>query len=183
MKCLLESPNTICDRCTRKSLDCVFEKHRRGRKSTRYRPVPPKTALYGLILNRPKLQHQDSQSPATVAGYLRSPIQEYPPACYPQLGNTHDDRIWTPRTTTQTSSVSKRWNISDSLQPSSLLSKEAQSGQFSLQNVLSIPNLLTTDSVPNNRNVQNLTPGSLDTDDPIFCNFLSYPIALGLFDK
>ena len=35
MKCRLEGPNTVCERCTRKSLDCVFEKHRRGRKSTR----------------------------------------------------------------------------------------------------------------------------------------------------
>ncbi|KAH6692135.1 fungal-specific transcription factor-like protein [Leptodontidium sp. MPI-SDFR-AT-0119] len=69
------------------------------------------------------------------------------------------------------------------LQPSNLLSKEAQSGHFSLQNVLSIPNLLTTDSTSSNRSEHDLSRGTVNIDDPIFCNLLSYPIALGLFDN
>ncbi|EED21240.1 protein priB, putative [Talaromyces stipitatus ATCC 10500] len=32
MKCCLRQGETICDRCMRKSLECVFQEHRRGRK-------------------------------------------------------------------------------------------------------------------------------------------------------
>ena len=183
MKCRLESPNTVCERCARKSLDCVFEKHRRGRKSTRY--LPPSLLLRRPKTNcgRPKLQPQDSESPATAGEYFGSPARQQDPTQHVVDERVQDDRAWISRTESQFPSVSERWSISDSLQPSNLLSKEAQSGHFSLQNVLSIPNLLTTDSTPSYRNEKAPSKESLDTDDPIFCNLLSYPIALGLFDK
>ncbi|KAH7310292.1 fungal-specific transcription factor-like protein [Rhexocercosporidium sp. MPI-PUGE-AT-0058] len=112
-----------------------------------------------------------------------SPVPKDPSSQDTLHGESQNNRTWTPRTSDPVSSELEIWHISDSLQPSSLLSKEAQSGHFSLQNVLSIPNLLTTDSTPNNRNGNDLSRGSTNIDDPIFCNFCSYPIALGLFDN
>ena len=109
--------------------------------------------------------------------------QPPPPAPYRLQSESQDDPIWTPRTRTRVSPIEERWNISDSLQPSRLLSKGARSGHFSLQNVLSIPNLLTSDSTTNSESQSKASRVSSDTDDPIFCNLVSYPVALGLFEK
>ena len=80
------------------------------------------------------------------------------------------------------SSSSKRttWDTQD-LQPAGLLSKEAQTGRFSLQNILCIPDVLRPDSdpVPDTSSKTNLD----NRDDPIACNILTFPVALGLLDR
>jgi hypothetical protein len=72
------------------------------------------------------------------------------------------------------------------LHPSALLSRDAQTGKFSLQNVLSINSLLRSDSderQAHGGNEMRAIEGSHRPDDPIVSGILSYPIALGLFDK
>ncbi|KAI3541715.1 fungal specific transcription factor domain-containing protein [Colletotrichum abscissum] len=45
MKCITADDATVCDRCTRKSLTCIFQDHRRGRKpGTRSRITPKRKA-------------------------------------------------------------------------------------------------------------------------------------------
>lgn len=69
------------------------------------------------------------------------------------------------------------------LQPSELLSREARDGRFSLQNVLSISSLLRSDSdePPDD---EPYAPGAqFGPNDPIRNNILSYPVALGLYEK
>ena len=67
------------------------------------------------------------------------------------------------------------------LQPAGLLSKEAQTGRFSLQNILCVPDVLR----PNSDRVSDMSSKTnLDNrDDPVACNILTFPVALGLLDR
>jgi len=77
------------------------------------------------------------------------------------------------------SSPSSNWGTAG-LQPVSILSKEAQSGKFSLENILCVPNVLephhASEPVVNRIGAQSL-------DDPIICHILTFPVALGLFER
>jgi hypothetical protein len=73
------------------------------------------------------------------------------------------------------------WEDAEGLQPAGLLSKKAHSGRFSLQNILSVPDVLAPHS---NTLAQFSTVEGIDKgDDPIACNILTFPVALGLLDK
>ena len=185
MKCRLGAADTVCERCTRKSIDCVFEKHRRGRKPTRsLLSFDPSSINRDWFINRPKLKLRESESSSALVGYSDGPVQEQSPqAQYSLHSESQENTIWTSRTRANESPVDERWNISDSLQPSKLLSKGAQSGHFSLQNVLSISSLLTSDGSSHSERQNRISRISSNLDDPISCNILSYPTALGLFEK
>ncbi len=77
------------------------------------------------------------------------------------------------------SSPSSNWGTAG-LQPVSILSKEAQSGKFSLENILCVPNVLEprhrAEPVANGIGARSL-------DDPITCHILTFPVALGLFER
>lgn len=69
------------------------------------------------------------------------------------------------------------------LQPSELLSKQARAGRFSLQNVLSISSLLRSDSDEPSDSEMKYPEAMFGPDDPIQNNILTYPVALGLYEK
>lgn len=67
---------------------------------------------------------------------------------------------------------------SEGLQQVGILSREAQFGKFSLENILSVPDVLRPHPPP-----RSPTPSADSFNDPITCNMLSFPVALGLFDR
>ncbi|TGO25465.1 hypothetical protein BPAE_0079g00110 [Botrytis paeoniae] len=67
---------------------------------------------------------------------------------------------------------------SEGLQQVGILSREAQFGKFSLENILSVPDVLRPQPPP-----RSTTPSADSFNDPITCNMLSFPVALGLFDR
>ncbi|TGO36932.1 hypothetical protein BHYA_0111g00320 [Botrytis hyacinthi] len=67
---------------------------------------------------------------------------------------------------------------SEGLQQVGILSREAQFGKFSLENILSMPDVLRPHPPP-----RSPTPSADNFNDPITCNMLSFPVALGLFDS
>jgi hypothetical protein len=111
MKCRLSQDSTKCDRCARKSLDCVFQQHRRGRK-------------LGARLNSQsssKSEHFDDVE-STAEAHAQSP---------------HDSALTEGQPDEPEASTRDFWADSDGFQPPSLLNREAARGNFSLQNVLS----------------------------------------------
>ncbi|KAF7940566.1 uncharacterized protein EAE98_000693 [Botrytis deweyae] len=73
--------------------------------------------------------------------------------------------------------TSQSWG-SEGLQQVGILSREAQFGKFSLENILSVPDVLRPHPSP-----RSPTPSADSFNDPITCNMLSFPVALGLFDS
>jgi hypothetical protein len=67
------------------------------------------------------------------------------------------------------------------LQPVSILSKEAQSGKFSLENILCVPDVLEPNQSA--RPPSGYGIGSSGQDDPILFHILTFPVALGLFER
>ncbi|KAF2635882.1 hypothetical protein P280DRAFT_501671 [Massarina eburnea CBS 473.64] len=124
MKCRLPQGSSKCDRCTRKSLDCVFQQHRRGRK------------LGTRVNTRPS---DKDENLADVTGAAETNAKS-PPEPGLDEGHRRDE----PESTTR-----DFWADSDGFQPSSLLNRKAARGNFSLQNVLSTrsePTSATTSS-------------------------------------
>ncbi|PQE23767.1 aldo keto reductase protein [Rutstroemia sp. NJR-2017a BBW] len=74
-------------------------------------------------------------------------------------------------------SGSQTWS-NEGLQQVGILSREAQFGKFSLENILSVPSVLRP--TPPTRSE---TRSAEYFNDPITCNMLSFPVALGLFDS
>ncbi|KAF7558428.1 hypothetical protein G7046_g5725 [Stylonectria norvegica] len=110
MKCHLDlnDRNSKCDRCVRKSLDCVFREHRRGRKpGTRISRGRPALGTHKEVLPRPKngaseehMLSEDVPQPASVTQEALPVVED------------------------------------GSLQPSGLLNREAMAGKFSLRCIL-----------------------------------------------
>lgn len=68
----------------------------------------------------------------------------------------------------------------EALQPVGILSKAAQTGRFSLETILCVPE----DDEPNTRNLPHQVSVTSDSqDDPIACGLLSFPVAFGLFER
>jgi hypothetical protein len=82
-----------------------------------------------------------------------------------------------PVDTNLTSGPTGSWS-NEGLQQVGILSREAQFGKFSLENILSVPAVLRPR--PPTRSE---TRSAEDFNDPITCNMLSFPVALGLFDR
>ncbi|CAO2658294.1 Nn.00g060170.m01.CDS01 [Neocucurbitaria sp. VM-36] len=112
MKCRLSQDLTKCHRCARKSLDCVFQQHRRGRK-------------LGTKLNTQCSSKSDR--PALVESTAE-----------PRAQNQDDFGLAAGRQPDEPESVARDfWADNDGFQPPSLLNRHAAKGNFSLQNVLS----------------------------------------------
>lgn len=67
------------------------------------------------------------------------------------------------------------------LQPVSILSKEAQSGKFSLENILCVPDVLEPSQA--SRQLSGYGPAANSKGDPIRYHILTFPVALGLFER
>lgn len=75
---------------------------------------------------------------------------------------------------------SEEWGTAG-LQPVSILSKEAQSGKFSLGNILCVPDAQNSSQPPMPLSRYGHVLSS--RDDPIAFHILTFPVALGLFDR
>jgi hypothetical protein len=83
-----------------------------------------------------------------------------------------------PVNTDLTSNPSGSWS-NEGLQQVGILSREAQFGKFSLENILSVPLSPQHCAHP----TRSETRSAEDFNDPITCNMLTFPVALGLFDR
>lgn len=87
-------------------------------------------------------------------------------------------------TTDDTTTAVQMWDGgSSSLQPAELLNHNAKTGQFSLQNVLSTENSPVEQGMKDAENPVSVENEVYGNDDPIRCNILNFPVALGLFDR
>ncbi|KAJ8070918.1 hypothetical protein OCU04_001277 [Sclerotinia nivalis] len=158
LKCKSTSTGEKCERCKRKSLECVFEQHRRGRKpGTR---IKRNTYKANAQIEKTPISDQETSSSITTHFFDDTPS--------PAPGGTVD--ISPPQT-------AQSWG-NGGLQQVGILSREAQFGKFSLENILSVPDVLKAH--PPTRSP---THSADSFDDPITCNMLSFPVALGLFDS
>lgn len=123
MKCQLPPGEIICERCARKSFQCIFREHRRGRKpGTRSAKSNLSINSYESSLTYYRIAKKKGASdngnqgvpPTTSYDYISD--ENGPPA-----GDSETDRTTAP----------------SSLQPAGLLNREAMRGRFSLQNILS----------------------------------------------
>ncbi|KAF7898849.1 uncharacterized protein EAF01_008062 [Botrytis porri] len=163
LKCKSTSLGEKCERCERKSLECIFEQHRRGRK--------PGT----------KIRRKAQRSNAQIEGGGIAESLNQPPTATRLRGEMERQTSpnATPSGTTETSppQTAQSWG-SEGLQQVGILSREAQFGKFSLENILSVPDVLRPHPPP-----RPPTPSADSFNDPITCNMLSFPVALGLFDS
>lgn len=70
----------------------------------------------------------------------------------------------------------------EALQPVGILSKEAKRGRFTLESILSVPEEIRPSTAPANIPESSVAESS-NLDDPITSKLLSFPVALGLFDR
>ncbi|KAF7922330.1 uncharacterized protein EAE97_011072 [Botrytis byssoidea] len=163
LKCKSTSFDEKCERCKRKSLECIFEQHRRGRK--------PGTKI------RRKAQRSNAQ---IESGSIAESLNQPPTATRLR---SETERQTPPNVTssgildTSPPQTAQSWG-SEGLQQVGILSREAQFGKFSLENILSVPDVLRPHPPP-----RSPTPSADSFNDPITCNMLSFPVALGLFDS
>ncbi|KAH8654446.1 hypothetical protein BGZ60DRAFT_435582 [Tricladium varicosporioides] len=155
----LSPPRDVCNRCQSKSLSCVFKQHQRGRK--------PGTRLKRKLSTSVSPSHEPSLFSSERLDYQHDPPQlrqEAPPS---SLGRTG-------------TSGNTQWE-NEGLQPASILSKATRPGKFSLENILCVPNVLDSGSASVMRAP---SPGRMDNEyDPLACNFLTFPVAIGLYDR
>src|SRR5690242_8650021 len=130
IKCRLSPLHDICDRCQSKSLRCVFERHRRGRKpGTRYELCISFFVLTLLKTSRLKRKLSTSISPSHEPSLSlsseRSDCQHDTPQLQQKAPPSSIRRIDV--------SGNSQWE-NEGLQPASILSKATRSGKFSLEN-------------------------------------------------
>lgn len=159
MKCRLSQDATKCDRCVRKSLDCEFQQHRRGRKlGTRLNTLASNKSNRSADVESIPESHAEDQMLASLA-------QENIRRASVELRSSH--QLDEPEPARR-----EFWADSDGFQPPSLLNRQAARGNFSLQNVLSTSAVSTA----------NITsPPFANQEDPISKGLLNHPIAASLY--
>lgn len=136
------------------------------------------STIYVLIVFRIRRKAQRSNAQTGSGSIAESPNQ-------PPNANLRDEteRRISPNSTpsgildTSPPQTAHSWS-NEGLQQVGILSREAQFGKFSLENILSVPDVLRPHPPPRS---PTLTADSFN--DPITCNMLSFPVALGLFDR
>ncbi|PGH00029.1 hypothetical protein GX51_06028 [Blastomyces parvus] len=155
MKCIPESNSTICSRCKRKSLTCLFEAHRRGRKAgTKLRPKAERMKARG----NSEPTYRALATPSTDRGLSVS--VERPEGSEPSLA-------------------------SDSLAPYGWFPQSATGGKFSIANVLNAEDESPTYYSSKRRRTSFTSEDSYvhDMNDPINLNLVDLPTAQNLFDS
>ncbi|RAL62888.1 hypothetical protein DID88_004729 [Monilinia fructigena] len=145
LKCKATALDEKCERCKRKSLECVFEQHRRGRK--------PGTRIKRTI-KRDNVQIRSAPS-SEQTNLLPNTIHEGDRTVgpNPQPSGQVD---------TSAPDIAQSWG-NDGLQQVGILSREAQFGKFSLENILSVPDVLKPQPAP----TKSPTHGADNFNDPI----------------
>lgn len=171
MKCTLSGDGSKCERCTRKSLNCVFREHRRGRKvGTRFvAGWSPPLFLWRLdfangmmrISKKPQVlpPSRVSSSLAVTADSTGSTVVQQRQSAAPGSRAVEAGSGWE----------------AGNLQPSGLLNHAMTHGKFSLRNVLSTTE---RDSVE----IPDET-ASIPADDPVRLGHVNLSIAESLFKK
>lgn len=158
MKCITTGDETICDRCTRKSVKCIFQDHRRGRKpGTRCVPSEA-TAIYKLTIERITSKRK-AQAP-TATATSSQPVQQ----------RQVEERSGQ----TQAIQRSPDWS-NGSLQPAGLFNRAATRGSFSLGSILNASESTTSEL----QQEESWIPA----DDPVQLGLLNSSIASSLFEK
>lgn len=169
MRCKREPSSELCERCVRKSIECVFEKHRRGRK--------PGTRIIK------KRQEQTLPDDVSLLYVPEVPLPQ------DELATEHNNHDHASIGATRHYPSRTIWDDTNALQPTELLNKNAKTGKFSLRNVLSTAN--DDDDNPEigeagKHGSDHTAMGGIDPtslDDPVHCEILNFPIALGLFNS
>ncbi|UPX14897.1 uncharacterized protein EKO05_0005368 [Ascochyta rabiei] len=176
MKCHKTAQDTRCVRCTRKSLQCDFLGHRRGRKrgfklqnhSSRGQENAATTSANGEAVTKPSetsnLLAQHVEHDIAVAGDADA------------LTDARGARRPTSRPRTRPQSTRRSgqefWTQNDGFRPSDILSRQATRGDFSLQNVLS-----TEHEHAAEQRIQGISD-----DDLIDKGLVNFHVATSLFD-
>ncbi|OKL59898.1 hypothetical protein UA08_04538 [Talaromyces atroroseus] len=158
MRCCPVVGSAKCERCLRKSMECVsYVQRKRGRKP--------------LKLTGADSPHGPSRRITREASTIPSKVEYMGTSGLPAATSTdqrhpgHDHR----------DSVSSNvWAKIDGLQPSSLLTREATKEKYSLQSILSISRDLDMDQAE--------STSCLPEDDPVVKGIVSYHIATSLFE-
>ncbi|KAH8674277.1 hypothetical protein BX600DRAFT_457295 [Xylariales sp. PMI_506] len=168
MKCRPVAGLARCERCARKSMECVFhEQKKRGRK--------------------PMRRLHDTDGDTTIDTILAADgVESNSPARQENGSSSHDNRNESlttingpsiespPQEREQNEPGSEFLAGSVGLQPSSLLNRQAMKGKFSLQNLLSTNHNLQLDKVTKD--------AALSQDDPINRGLVSYYVATSLYE-
>jgi hypothetical protein len=163
MKCRSVTGAAKCDRCARKSLDCVFRQHRRGRRP--------------LIKHETRRTVPDEQAPPQVENSTgpETHSTDQSTSKEPQNQEHSQDPASADAVTTKTVSWTGFWTDSEHFQPPDLLNKQATQGHFSLQNILSTASASVPASGTN-------TANRGFTQDPIQLGLVNHHIASSLFE-
>lgn len=154
MKCRLLDDSTVCERCQRKSFECTFVPHQRGRRSkTKQRTLSSGTQV-ATIASIP--QYSADNSPIDHSGTRE--CRRYSDPLTMSDSNT-------------TSTFDGIWKTSPTFRPFDILNEQATSGQYSLRNVLS-----TT------RTIEDGVPMQAAGIDPINMGIVNFHIADSLFN-
>ncbi|KAI6778307.1 Protein priB [Emericellopsis cladophorae] len=155
-RCMLQTGEARCQRCARKSLDCVFQEHQRGRRpGTRLSKGNATTLSQSPVSYPPHGLTTNNAIASSAAAAVPGP---------PQTSHSHRQVLDVPA-----------WETGP-LQPSGLLDRAMSRGRFTLRNILS-----TTDSAVPDRGAG--PSSSLPSADPVQRGLLSLSAASSLFNS
>lgn len=194
MKCCVVQ-GSICERCRRKSLECVFRQHRRGRqRTTKLKNIAtPRAIDKGSIeqsVSPPNEATATTQGAYSKGTIINSEIpsvsqlkinQEGWPLCRKGSDRSrHQSRRNSGSSTDPTLRddrvvYARFWTDSKDFHPPALLNNQAVTGQFSLQNVLS-----TSREAAEPVNVSSLEHS---LDDPVQLGLVNFNIANSLYER
>ncbi|KAI1621848.1 hypothetical protein EDD37DRAFT_667713 [Exophiala viscosa] len=155
MKCRVPESHSKCERCKRKSLECTFRKHQRGRR-------PAVKLASGALPSNLEATKQAN----AISGRINESLTDagrHRPSSGTQDGEESSSA--------RAEAEKAFWAESDNFRPPDLLNREATSGHFSLLNVLSTTNRMGSP-----------VPSNSSSDDPIQMRLINYNIAVTLFE-
>ncbi|KAH7034594.1 uncharacterized protein B0I36DRAFT_360100 [Microdochium trichocladiopsis] len=174
MRCIVPAAGEAkCQRCARKSIDCIFRQHRRGRKpGTRITPRN-KTLLPSNVPEPEALPVPESATTTTAAAAAADPPHDVTPRAYQDRQSASSSRG-------QSVHENADWETG-ALQPSGLLQHAVSHGQFSLRNILN-----AVDAAPSStllRHPENTAPHVIPPDDPVKLGLVTLSVASDLFQS
>jgi len=159
MRCIVPAAGqSQCQRCARKSLDCVFLQHRRGRKpGTKIKPRGKGSA--------PAIK-PESQARTATSYHDASTLQSEAQSASSSRGQSiHESADWE----------------TGALQPSGLLQHAVSHGQFSLRNILNAVEAAPVQ--PGTTYAESSSTAMIPPDDPVKLGLVTLSVATELFQS
>lgn len=171
MRCCPVVGSSKCERCLRKSMDCVSYVHRkRGRKPIRW----AKTPFLEIVIHADYKRARPGDSDSVHISHGQNTFSEVS-ASMPAIESMEGTSTAPQQPPRDAEEASSNFLAEvDGLQPSSLLNQKATKGKFSMENILSIGRDLDSDPAQ--------SPSTFPEGDPILKGIISYHIATSLFD-